>query len=131
MDAVACIETLRYAHGDINPRNIIFDDNDKLKLIDFDHALDIKADLDVSEAPCVRVQKIGSDGATFGVAGQTTEQFALGSVFWYITRGTELFAELEWSGRVNRLIDGRSPPVWQVAHIGTITSAAKETLTVR
>jgi serine/threonine protein kinase len=109
-DAVACVESLGYAHGDINPRNILFGDDDELKLIDFDHALDIGADLDVGEAPYVRAQKVGSEGGTFGVAGPATEQFALGSIFWYITRGTELYAELEGSERVNRLIDGQFPP---------------------
>jgi serine/threonine protein kinase len=108
-DAAACIESLGYAHGDINPRNILFDDDDQLKLIDFDHALEAGADLDVGDAPYVRAQKVGSEGGTFGVAGPATEQFALGSVFWYITRETELYTELEGSERVNRLIDGQFP----------------------
>ncbi len=108
-DAAACIESLEYAHGDINPRNILFDDEDRLKLVDFDHALKAGDDLEVGDTPYVRAQKVGSKGGTFGVAGPVTEQFALGSVFWYITRETELYAELEGSERVNRLIDGQFP----------------------
>jgi serine/threonine protein kinase len=50
-DAGACIESLGYAHGDINPRNILVDDDDGVKLIDFDHALEIGANLDVGDAP--------------------------------------------------------------------------------
>jgi len=57
-----------------------------------------------------------------GVVGPIMEQFALGSVFWYITKGTEVYADLEGSERVNRLIDGRFPltdpqnPVDNVIH---------------
>lgn len=108
-DAATCIESLGYAHGDINPRNILFDDKDRLKLVDFDHALKAGDDLEVGDTPYVRAQKVGSKGGTFGVAGPITEQFALGSVFWYITRETELYADLEGSERVNRLIDGHFP----------------------
>ncbi|RDL35157.1 uncharacterized protein BP5553_07088 [Venustampulla echinocandica] len=96
-DVVACVESLGYAHGDINPRNILFDNDDQLKLIDFDHALEIGADLEVGDAPYVRAQKIGSKGGTFGVVGPATEQFALGSDFWYLTRETELYTEFEGS----------------------------------
>lgn len=108
-DAAACVESLGYAHGDINPRNILLDDKDQVKLTDFDHSLKIGDDLDVGDTPYVKAQKVGSKGGTFGVAGPATEQFALGSVFWYITRGTEVFAELEGSEQVNRLIDGQFP----------------------
>lgn len=108
-DAVACIESLGYAHGDINPRNILFDDEDQLKLVDFDHAIKAGDDLEVGDTPYVRAQKVGSKGGTFGTAGPITELFALGSIFWYITRGTELYADLEGSERVNRLIDGQFP----------------------
>lgn len=110
-NAAACIESLGYAHGDINPRNILFDDKDQLKLVDFDHALKAGDDLEVGDAPYVRAQKVGSKGGTFGVAGPITEQFALGSVFWYITREAELYADLEGSEQVNRLIDGDFPTI--------------------
>jgi hypothetical protein len=83
------------------------DDKDQIKLTDFDHALEIGGDLDVGDTPYVRAQKVGSKGGMFGVAGAATEQFALGSVFWYITRETGLHADPEGSEQVNRLIHGQ------------------------
>ncbi|KAG8416798.1 hypothetical protein J3459_013628 [Metarhizium acridum] len=111
--AVAYVESLGYAHGDINPQNVLLDDNDGLKLIDFDHSLLIGDRLDVGYEPYVRQYRIGAkdEGGTFGVAGPTTEQYALGSMFWYMSRGTELYAELEGPDRVDRLIDDIFPEV--------------------
>src|ERR1700694_1395631 len=50
-DAAACLESLDYVHGDINPRNILFDENDQLKLVDFDHSIKIGEDLNVGYEP--------------------------------------------------------------------------------
>jgi serine/threonine protein kinase len=106
--AAACLESHGYVHGDINPRNIIFS-NDQLKLVDFDHSLKIGDNLDVGYEPYVRSRKRGQIGGDYGVAGPITEQFALGSVFWFMTRGTELYHELEGSEQVNRLMDCQFP----------------------
>ena len=73
-EAAACIESLGYAHGDINPRNILFDDEDQLKLVDFDHALKPEDNLDVGDAPYVRAQKVGSKG-TFYPCSWITDYF--------------------------------------------------------
>ena len=109
-EAVACVESLGYAHGDINPRNILLDDKDQLKLVDFDHARRIGDDLEVGYEPYVRFHRQGTTcGGIYGVAGPVTEQFALGSVFWYLTRGTELYADLEGPEQVNRLMDSQFP----------------------
>ncbi|POR37362.1 Uncharacterized protein TPAR_02440 [Tolypocladium paradoxum] len=48
-------------------------------------------------------------GGVYGDAGPVTEQFALGSVFWYMTRGSELYSELEGPDQVDRLLDGIFP----------------------
>jgi serine/threonine protein kinase len=80
-DAVACLESVGYAHGDINPRNVLLDDEDQLKLVDFDHARKIGEDLEVGYEPYVRFHRRGTTcGGTYGIAGPVTEQFALGSV---------------------------------------------------
>lgn len=52
-DAVACIESCGYAHGDINPRNILVYGQDQLKLADLDHARKIGDDLEVGYEPYV------------------------------------------------------------------------------
>lgn len=108
--AAACLEAIGYAHGDINPQNILFGSDDQLKLIDFDHSLKVGDDLDVGYEPYVR-QHRESLGGLFGVAGPITEQFALGSVFWYMTRGSELYSDLEGHDQVNRLLDGDLPGI--------------------
>lgn len=106
--AVACLEHSGLAHGDINPQNILFNDADEVKLIDFDHSLKIGDSLDVGYEPYVR-QHRKLTGGLYGVAGPVTEQFALGSVFWYMSRGSQLYSELEGPDQVDRLLDGILP----------------------
>ena len=80
--AVACLESHGYAHSDIciNPRNILVDENDQLKLADFHHTLLIGENLDVGYEPYlprfyVGLWKSGSvGGGCYGVAGPITEQ---------------------------------------------------------
>jgi serine/threonine protein kinase len=110
VDAAAWLESQGYAHGDMCPRNILFDNKDQLKLVDFDHAIKIGGNLDVGYEPYVRCRRGGQvGGGQYGTAGAITEQFALGSIFWYMSRGTELYHELEGPEQVNRLIDGIFP----------------------
>lgn len=92
--ASAALESHGLAHGDIKPLNILIDDRDRLTLIDLDHTIPIGGDLDVGYEPYVRVYNEEDDGGTYGKAGAETEQFALGSIFYYMTRGKELYAEL-------------------------------------
>ncbi|KJZ70464.1 hypothetical protein HIM_10136 [Hirsutella minnesotensis 3608] len=106
--AAACLEALGYAHGDINPQNILFDSFDQVKLIDFDHTLKAGEALDVGYEPYVRQSREVTLGL-FGTAGPITEQFALGAVFWYMTRGSELYSELDGPDRLDRLLDGNFP----------------------
>jgi serine/threonine protein kinase len=122
-EAAACLESIGYAHGDIHPRNILVDDDDQLKLVDFDHALEIGGHVDVGYEPYVRLHtaaEMGYDsvvitdppqdlGGTYGNAGPATEQFALGSVFWLITRGSELYGDLEGPDQLDRLMRHQYP----------------------
>ncbi|EFR01099.1 CAMK/CAMKL protein kinase [Nannizzia gypsea CBS 118893] len=88
-EAAVTLENIGYAHGDINPRNILFDDEDNLRLVDFDGSR-------------------GGRGAirhrymNYGKAGPDTEQFALGSVLWYLSRGKELYSDIDGVEKVNR-----------------------------
>jgi serine/threonine protein kinase len=104
--AVAALEPIGYAHGDLNPRNVVFDSEDTLRLIDFDHSLQAGGKVDVGDEPYVRYH---NDPSHYGWAGPATEQFALGSLFWYMTRGSELYSELSGFDRVNTLIARKFP----------------------
>ncbi|KAH9901757.1 putative Rho-associated protein kinase [Xylariomycetidae sp. FL2044] len=106
--AAACLETLGYAHGDIDPRNILVDTHDQLHLIDYDNAIRAGDRVDVGYEPYVRQFRRFSHGQ-FGVAGPQSEQFALGSVFYYISRGSEMYSELEGHVQVNLMLDGIFP----------------------
>ncbi|KAK2733586.1 hypothetical protein FQN57_002086 [Myotisia sp. PD_48] len=107
--AVACIESIGYVHGDLDPRNILVDNDDDLILIDFDHALEIGEDVDVGYEPYVRAHYMGEKGGSYGVAGPETELFALDSLFWYMSQGKELYEEIERPTRVNILSDRKFP----------------------
>ncbi|KAJ5958619.1 uncharacterized protein N7479_005769 [Penicillium vulpinum] len=73
--AVAFLESLNLAHGDLRPENILLDRN-RLKLSDFD---------------CTA--KIGAQRGTSGFLGSRTEQFALGSLYYLINYGFEVYGD--------------------------------------
>ncbi|EFE31571.1 uncharacterized protein ARB_01471 [Trichophyton benhamiae CBS 112371] len=89
--ATAWLENLGYVHGDIRPPNLLLDGDDRLKLIDFDCAAKIGSPSDGSAPPWARVLGVeaGEDAGSFGLYGARTEQFAIGSVIYLMTRGYE------------------------------------------
>lgn len=107
--AVACIEALGYAHGDINPKNIIFDEKDDVKLLDFDHTLKAGGRVDVGLEPYVRGGRRQKGDGQYGSAGPVTDQFALGSIFWFMTRGTQVYDDIPGHEQVNLMYDGVMP----------------------
>ncbi|OAA68648.1 protein kinase domain-containing protein [Niveomyces insectorum RCEF 264] len=90
--------------------NILVDDHDRLRLIDFGYTVRIGARLDVGYEPYVRQGRWREKGTgQFGRAGPGTEQFALASVFWYMVRGSEAYGEVDFVTKVNRMIEGQVP----------------------
>ena len=115
-DAVAWLESLGYVHGDIRPPNLLLDASDHLKVIDFDNTVAVGFVFDGCQPPYARV--LGGESAenpgTFGNHGPRTEQFAIGSVIYYMTRGYEPYGN-EWFGNdhgkeVVRLLQERKFP---------------------
>lgn len=98
--AAAWLEALGLAHADIRPANLLLDAGDHIKVADFDNTQPIGTEVDVGTAPYARVlgDEAGTLRGTFGFLGPRTEQFAIGSVFYYMTRGYEPYDD-QWYGK--------------------------------
>ncbi|KAM5433687.1 hypothetical protein McanMca71_003372 [Microsporum canis] len=94
--AVAFLESLNLAHGDLRPENILLD-RDRLKLSDFDCTAEFGADFEACIAPYGRL--LNSSEADLGPRGSSgflsprTEQFALGSLYYLINYGFEVYGD--------------------------------------
>lgn len=94
--AVAFLESLNLAHGDLRPENILLDRN-RLKLSDFDCTAEIGTDFEACMAPYGRI--LNSDESdqgrrgSSGSLGPRTEQFALGSLYYLINYGFEVYGD--------------------------------------
>ena len=94
--AVAFLESLNLAHGDLRPENILLD-RDRIKLSDFDCTAEIGTDFDACMAPYGRILNShesdqGRCGSS-GVLGPRNGQFALGSLFYLINYGFEVYGD--------------------------------------
>lgn len=91
---VAFLESLDLAHGDLRPENILLD-RDRLKISDFDCAAKIGSEVDVCQEPYGRLlrDENGGKGDTAGSMGPRTEQFALGSLYYFINYGFEVYGD--------------------------------------
>lgn len=91
---VAFLESLGLAHGDLRPENILLD-RDRLKLSDFDCTTKIGSKFQACTSPYGR--DLGSEGGddqgTPGKLGLRTEQFALGSLYYLINYGFEVYGD--------------------------------------
>ncbi|RAQ62930.1 hypothetical protein COH20_011393 [Aspergillus flavus] len=94
--AVAFLESLNLAHGDLRPENILLDRN-RLKLSDFDCTAEIGTDFEACMAPYGRILNNSEPDegqcGTSGFLGPRTEQFALGSLFYLINYGVEVYGD--------------------------------------
>jgi serine/threonine protein kinase len=119
--AAALLESHGLAHGDMNPRNIIFDKDGQPVLADFDHSLTIGEPLDVGFEPYVRLCYTGSASCgQYGIAGAITEQFALGSIWWFILTGNELYHDIAAYEMVDSLHDKIYPSTTELGRAGEI-----------
>jgi len=95
--AVAFLESLNLAHGDLRPENILLDRN-RLKLSDFDCTAEVGANYEACMAPYGRILLDRHDtdqgeSGTFGFLGPRTEQFALGSLYYLINYSFEVYGD--------------------------------------
>lgn len=94
--AVAFLETLNLAHGDLRPENILLD-RDRLKLSDFDSTAEIGTVFEACMAPYGRLlndnETDQGDRGSSGFLGPRTEQFALGSLYYLMNYGFEVYGD--------------------------------------
>ncbi len=104
--AAAWLESLGLVHGDLRPANLLLDCNDHLKLADFDCADKIGTRSPGSAPPWARLlgDEAGCERGTWGENGARTEQFAIGSIVYTLTRGFQPYEEQDLGrGVVQRL----------------------------
>lgn len=94
--AVAFLESLNLAHGDLRPENILLDRN-RLKLSDFDCTAEIGTYFEACIPPYGRIlnENDADEGEreSSGLLGPRTEQFALGSLYYLINYGFEIYGD--------------------------------------
>ncbi|KAJ5741113.1 hypothetical protein N7493_000985 [Penicillium malachiteum] len=94
--AIGFLESLNLAHGDLRPENVLLD-RDQLKLSDFDCTAQIGTKYEACLAPYGRIlnheESDQGECGTFGLLGPRTEQFALGSLFYLINYGFEVYGD--------------------------------------
>ncbi|CAG8370844.1 unnamed protein product [Penicillium salamii] len=85
---------LEYMRGRPTTRNILLDRN-RLKLSDFDSTAEIGSDFEACTAPYGRVLNEQDEGrrGSSGFLGPRTEQFALGSLYYLINYGFEVYGD--------------------------------------
>ncbi|KAI3015040.1 hypothetical protein CBS147347_11312 [Aspergillus niger] len=94
--AVAFLELLGLAHGDLRPENVLLD-RDRLELSDFDYTAKIGEDFEACVAPYGRL--LNKDEVHYGRPGTSgflssrTELFALGSLYYLINYGFEVYGD--------------------------------------
>ncbi|RSL73447.1 hypothetical protein CEP53_000717 [Fusarium sp. AF-6] len=123
--AVAWLESLGLVHGDLRPENLLLDAGDHLKFADFDCVDKIGNDSQGNPPPWARVlgSEAGAQRGTFGINGLQTEQFAIGSLLFTMSRGYEPYAELEPGPHIVDLLQDMKFPDLGHGYLDTIIDA--------
>lgn len=101
----AFLERQALAHGDLRPDNILVDQGANLRLHDLGSALAVGAFLPVGTEPFARLlsKADGTGAGTYGKAGAASENFAIGSILYTVTRGHYPYASEKYD--VKTLMD--------------------------
>lgn len=96
--AVVGLEDEGLSHGDIRPGIMLLDSEWDLKLSDLDRAVRIGGQILVLTEPLGRLlgKKDGEGAGSYGIAGARTETFAIGSIYYTLTRSYEPYETESW-----------------------------------
>ncbi|KAF2245222.1 hypothetical protein BU26DRAFT_386601, partial [Trematosphaeria pertusa] len=92
---VAFMERCRLSHCDLRPENLLTDKNGNLRINDLGSMISTGKRLPVGTEPYARrlSKEDGKGHGSYGWAGASTETFAIGSIFYSLTRGFYPYAD--------------------------------------
>lgn len=115
--ALAWIEHLGYAHGDLRPANIFLGTREEVRLGDFDAKVKTGEQLIVASEPFCKMDEDYEPP----LAGPLSEQFSLASCIYTIRYGHRPYHDLEAPTRVRKLIMNRFPSTAADLIFGNLT----------
>ncbi|OJD13177.1 serine/threonine protein kinase [Emergomyces pasteurianus Ep9510] len=105
--ALEYIEKMGFSHNDVHPRNCLLDKNFNLKLSDFDWTTTIGQFLLSSYAPWARKIPAGQLKGSYDLCGARTEQFAVGTLLYYMVYGQEPYEDIDLKNQDPKELDRR------------------------
>jgi serine/threonine protein kinase len=93
--ALEYVEKMGFCHNDLHPRNCLLDQNLHLRLCDFDRATTVGKFLEGVYAPWARELVAGPLKGSYGLCCARTEQFAVGSLLYFLVYGHEPYEDLD------------------------------------
>ncbi|CAG8391186.1 unnamed protein product [Penicillium salamii] len=95
--ALEHVEKLGFCHNDLHASNCLLDENLNLKLTDFGRATTVGQFLEGVLAPRAMPILAGSLKGTYGLCSTRTEQFAVGTLLYFMLYGHEPYDDVELS----------------------------------
>ncbi|GBF63043.1 hypothetical protein TMEN_5664 [Trichophyton mentagrophytes] len=92
--ALEYVEKMGFCHNDLNTSNCLLDQRLNLKLSDFRRATTIGHLLEHSRAPWAMQPVAGPLQGTYGLCSARTEQFAVGSLLYYMVYGPKPYEDV-------------------------------------
>ncbi|EEP81870.1 predicted protein [Uncinocarpus reesii 1704] len=98
ISALEYVEKMGFCHNDIQTTNCLLDGSLNLKLTDFGRATLIGQLLEYTFAPWARQLTAGPLRGTYGLCSARTEQFAVGTLLYYMVYGHEPYEDISLDG---------------------------------
>ncbi|KAM5435160.1 hypothetical protein MferCBS31731_006457 [Microsporum ferrugineum] len=96
--ALEYVEKMGYCHNDLNTMNCLLDKRLDLKLADFGRATTIGQYLEYTFAPWALKLTAGPLSGTYGLCSARTEQFAVGSLLYFMVYGHKPYEDINIDG---------------------------------